>query len=256
MVRLYELQALVHQARRVDRDLRPHLPDRVAASLFGRGSGEPLQGPVQERPAGGGQPQAAHTGGTGGIQTLQELEERVVLGVNGEDARARLAGRAHHQLARDRERLLVGDSNICPPRKGGQDGPEPVHPRHGGNDPPGRALRRLQNGTGASTPRGLLVFPGGEGLGCQSLGQSGASRLVRDGGEARSVAHGQLRQLSRPAAGGDRLQLEALRLGGKDIQRLTPDRAGRAQNRDRDTGGGGGAGHGAQEAAPERAARA
>ena len=160
MVRLYELQALVHQARRVDRDLRPHLPDRVAASLFGRGSGEPLQGPVQERPAGGGQPQAAHTGGAGGIQTLQELEERVVLGGQ-RGGRARPPRGPCASPARPRPRAApCWRQRHRPPRaRAAKTGPSPSIPAMAATTRPAGRSAASKTAPGPAPHAGCSSFP-------------------------------------------------------------------------------------------------
>ena len=106
---LDQLQALVHQRRRVDRDLPAHVPSGVGQRL---GDGHVLQvGAVTaaERTAGGGEHQALH-----GPRRLaaDELGQRRVLGVHGHDAGAGGLGQGRDQLAADDERLLVGQREV------------------------------------------------------------------------------------------------------------------------------------------------
>ena len=61
-VRLDDLEALVHQRRRVDGDLAAHPPGRVAQRGVDGDVGERLGRQVAERAAGGGEDQPAHLG--------------------------------------------------------------------------------------------------------------------------------------------------------------------------------------------------
>ena len=58
--RLDELEALVHQRGRIDRDLAAHDPVGMRAGLLGRARRRAPRRPVEERAAGGGEQHAAH----------------------------------------------------------------------------------------------------------------------------------------------------------------------------------------------------
>ena len=60
---LDQLEALVHQRGRIDRDLAAHAPARVGAGLVRRHAGHALERRAQERPARGGEQDAAHARG-------------------------------------------------------------------------------------------------------------------------------------------------------------------------------------------------
>ena len=85
MMRLDHFQALVHQRRGIDGDLRAHRPVRMLQRLFGRGRPDRLQRPGAERAARGGQDHAPHVLAAAGAQ---RLEQRVVLGIDRQDGRA------------------------------------------------------------------------------------------------------------------------------------------------------------------------
>src|SRR5919206_216536 len=56
--RLDDLEALVHERRGIDRDLRPHLPHGMRERLLHRSSRELASSPSPERPAGAGEDDA------------------------------------------------------------------------------------------------------------------------------------------------------------------------------------------------------
>ena len=62
-VRLDDLEALVHHRRRVDRDLRAHLPGRVRERVLDRDRVERVEPPLAERAARGGQDEALRLAG-------------------------------------------------------------------------------------------------------------------------------------------------------------------------------------------------
>ena len=106
LVGLNDLEALVHQRRRVDGDLRPHGPRRVGQRVGHRDRAEPLGRPAPERTARGGEEQPGHVGRA--LQRGQALVQRAVLGVDRDDlGPGRAAGLLHDGRAGD-QRLLVG----------------------------------------------------------------------------------------------------------------------------------------------------
>ena len=79
MMGLDEFEALVHQRRRIDRDLRSHGPGRMLERLLQRDLADRLERPSAKRPAGSGQDDAAHILAAAGAE---RLEDRVVLGID------------------------------------------------------------------------------------------------------------------------------------------------------------------------------
>ena len=110
VVGLDHLEALVHQRRRVDRDLAAHRPGRVrrapprrsrrrARRACGRGTGPPEAVITSRSTAPGGSPR-------------EQLVQRRVLGVDRDQLRAGGLGQRRHQLAADDQRLLVGQREV------------------------------------------------------------------------------------------------------------------------------------------------
>ncbi len=120
VVGLDQLQALVHQGGRVDRDPAPHLPGGVREGL-GRGDAIEVV-TTAERPAGGGQHEPLHRRGALGPQ---ELEQRRVLGVHRQDPGLRRLGKRGDELAADHQALLVGEREVDPLRERDDRRPEP-----------------------------------------------------------------------------------------------------------------------------------
>ena len=170
-----------------------------------------------ERPARGGQDEPLD--GAGRLAAT-ELVQRRVLGVDGQDLRARGLGELHDQLAADDERLLVGQRQVdALPQRG--------HRRA----QPGGADERVEHEVGARVehqahePLGadqhLAVRP--------RLGRAGAGVGVGQR-DPRDAVLGRLRDERLPRALGrqpDQLEL----LGARDdVERLRADRAGRAED--------------------------
>ena len=104
VVRLDHLEALVHQRRGVDRDLRPHLPDRMRERLLHRRLRELRVRPAAERSAGSRQHHALEILPPLATETLRE---RGVLGVDRHESLRLALDQIHHELAADDQALLV-----------------------------------------------------------------------------------------------------------------------------------------------------
>ena len=119
MMRLDDLQALVHKRGGVDGDLRPHVPSRMVQRLSRRDALKIGTLPAAERAAGGRHPQ---TGDLSLGLAEQALVNGTVLGIDGHERtrrahRRRRAGRAtplihlrrqrHDQIAAHHQALLV-----------------------------------------------------------------------------------------------------------------------------------------------------
>ena len=109
VVGLDDLQALVHERRRVDADLAAHRPRRVRERLLDRHVLELGARAAAERAARGGEHELVHRARPLGAQ---QLVQRRVLGVDGDDLRAGGLGQRHDELAADDERLLVGEREV------------------------------------------------------------------------------------------------------------------------------------------------
>ena len=107
-----QLEALVHQRRRVDRDLPAHLPGRVLERVRHADGRELLPSHAAERPAGGSDREALDRARSGSPFGGDQLVQRGVLGIDGQDLRPSRLGERHHQLASRNERLLVGEREV------------------------------------------------------------------------------------------------------------------------------------------------
>ena len=103
-VGLDQLEALVRERRRVDRDLRPHAPGRVRERLLRRDALELGPRAAAERAPRGRQDEPDDAVRR---STREALVERRVLAVDRDDRSAPPLPRAHRQLARGDEALLV-----------------------------------------------------------------------------------------------------------------------------------------------------
>ena len=111
MVSLDQLEALVHERRRVDRDLAAHVPGRVAQRLLDGDALELAPRAAAERAARRGEHQLDDRARR---LALDQLVQRRMLGVDRDDARAGRLGQLHHELASDDEGLLVGQREVDP----------------------------------------------------------------------------------------------------------------------------------------------
>ena len=122
IMRLDQLQSLVHQTRRVDRHFRPHHPVGMGERFFARGRADALGAPFAERAAGSGY---GHFLDRVRIARADRLEQGVVLGIHRQQRRPRATRRLHHRFAGADQRLLVGERDRAPGRDRGEGRSQP-----------------------------------------------------------------------------------------------------------------------------------
>ena len=110
--------------------------------LFERGRAHRFERPGAERAAGGGDHDAADVLARAGAE---RLEDRVVLGIDRQHARAVGSSRTHEHSAGADEALLVGERNGRAPLGGGERGLQPDRAADRSHHPVGRPLRRLRS---------------------------------------------------------------------------------------------------------------
>ena len=135
VVGLHQLEALVHERRRVDRDLAAHRPRGVRERLLDGHVLELGARAPAERPAARGDRDALDR--ARGL-AREELVQRGVLGVHRGDPRAGRFGERDHELAADDERLLVREREV-----------DPLAERRDGRREPRRPDERIQDEVGA-----------------------------------------------------------------------------------------------------------
>jgi hypothetical protein len=171
----------------------------------GRGR-RPLGRPGAERAAGCREDEARDLVGPAAGETLQH---RAVLGVHGDDLAAALAGGAHHEVARDDQRLLVGQ---------------------------GDALARAQRGEGRFEPgraddpddHHAHVAPG------RRLDEAAPARAVRQPDVGRTPVARLLVEQRGFGARGQGDHVEPVPVAPQHLERGAPDRAGGPEDRDAD----------------------
>ena len=112
-VRLDDFEALVHQGRRVDRDLLTHLPGWVLEGIGSRDVSKALTRPSAEGPAGGREDEATDLAGGAAVQALMD---RVVLAVDGQDRHPVPARGLHHESAGHDQYFLVRERDCLAAR--------------------------------------------------------------------------------------------------------------------------------------------
>ena len=115
--RFDDLQPLVHQRGRVDRDLVAHLPRRMLQGIGDPDTGEVVGRPVQKRPARRGQDDPLDVCAP---VTVQGLEHRVVFAIDRQKPHSAAGSLARHQFARHDQRFLVGERHILARANRGQ----------------------------------------------------------------------------------------------------------------------------------------
>ena len=230
-----DLQALVREGGRVDRDLGAHRPRRMAQCLLRRHARERLRRGVEERAARGGEHQAGDRGA--GLPD-QALPDRRVLGVD---------------RAQPRERGREGVGGVEAPRAQ-PPGPAP-RPSRGGRPrraspcspsrrscrragPPGPAAarrrprcrpRRCRRRRAWQAPRGRRP-PDPLGAGRQVERRAVAGEADGGGSDARGLGC----KLRRVAAARERDDGESVGVALQDLEGLRADAPRRAQQRDAD----------------------
>ena len=225
-VRLDDLQALVRERRRVDRDLGAHRPGRVAQGLLGGDRGELRGRRVEERPARRRQDRAASTPAIGSPTRhcqIAECSESIgrsqasglASGFSGLVAATPAASarrERHDEVAAGDERLLVGGrDDLARPQRGEDRArltmpPVPTTTRS--------TSSRVASSTSASGPPTTLV-PGGT--------RAGRGGRIADGDRRRSDAGG--------------LLLESVAVDGPAARATTPEPVRRGPRGRRAPGG-------------------
>ena len=235
-VRLDDLQALVGERRRVDRDLGAHRPGRVAERLLRRDRGELRRRRVEERPARCRQderrdrrpsirrrgtarsPSApSRSGGARRAGWRTGRRGRVAATRGGQSARER-----HDEVAAGDERLLVGRGDDLAGAQRGEDRAE-------ADDAAGRRRRRDRRRRGSRAPRGRRA--GDAAVPAAGRGRASAASSPSATTPARSRAACSARSVAF-AAGREGDDPERVRVRGEDVERLASDRAGRAEEGD------------------------
>ena len=221
MVRLDDLEPLVHHGRRIDRDLGAHAPVGMRHRLLRRRILHFRIAAFQERAAARGQDDALDGGA---LLEGEDLEDGVVLAVHRQEPRAAALRLVGDERAGADERLLVGERHHD----------AAAHRRHGGCKPGRSDDRRHDPGGGA---RGGLDHGGGAGPGLDPATgerrlQNPILRIVGHRGVARAEAARLFGQEGRVLVRDQRLDLVRVGIGRQKLDRVAADRTGRAENRD------------------------
>jgi hypothetical protein len=216
VVGLDQLQPFVHQGGRVDRDLCAHRPGGMGQGLGRDDVCQPFLRPAPERAARRCQHQRLERlRGS----ALQALLQRRVLAVDRQQQTAAAAHGGGHQLAARHQALLVGEGQIA----------ARVERRHRGLEP-GGANDRVQHDVGSELAHQLdhAARP------AQHPAIEFRARAFGDGGIGQRDHVGAVLARSRDRLGVRSVRGQAgetqVRVVANDLERLTADRAGRAQN--------------------------
>ena len=127
VVRFDDFQTLVHQRRRIDRDLASHAPVGMLQGVCHLGVPQPLDGPVAKRPARGGQDDSPHSslgqtchitlarstdGPLARDRTLDALEDGRVFRIGRQDLDAVLFGQRQDVRTTGDQGLFVGQTDV------------------------------------------------------------------------------------------------------------------------------------------------
>ena len=226
---LDQLQPLVHERGRVDRDLAAHRPLGMLAGLLGRGGGNSLRRPGPERPARGGKDQASD--GTARIHASsairQALEDGIVLAVDRQQRDTGLAAGGAKKRASHDNGFLVGQQHRTRPTRRRQRGRQARRPDDGGHDRiNARRAGHLDQLVGADGQTGRDTSR------TQPCLESGGSPGIRHSQHLGSVPHSQRQQLVDIAMSRERVHPITVGVAGHDIERAVTNGTGGAQNGD------------------------
>ena len=219
----HHFEPLVHQRRRVDRDLGTHLPGGMLQRLLRRHRVERLARPLAKGTARSGQDEPPDIRR---IVPAQALVNGVVLAVHRQDVHAAPLRRRHHQAAGHHQHFLVGQRH----RLAGLDC------RQGG-------VERSRAGRGAQHDVHVRVGRHGQQSLCSRVGPVGSRarpaerslhllqrRGRRHGDDARAVAPHLLGEARGVAPGGEPHDCKAPGLRLHHRERAAADGAGRAED--------------------------
>ena len=250
VVRLDDLETLVHQRGRVDGYLRAHVPRGVRERLSGRDIGQVGSRAAAERSARRRHPQARHLAR---VFAQKALVDGAVLGIDGHEA-PRLGGHRHDEVAAHHERLLVRERQHLVSCErlvaGAQAGRahQRVHhdvglgqaheAHHGvGTEPerPFAARVVTRHGLGQRRRRARWLLRASVRSAQDGVSQLVGNRLLSQALVAhREVAHAELarlrQQLARARAHGEAHHLQLVRMATHNVQRLRADGARGAQD--------------------------
>ena len=218
MMRLDQFEALVHHRCGIDGDLRAHRPVRMLERLLQRCRAHRLARPGAERPAGGGDDDAAHVLARPGGE---RLKDRVVLGIDRQHARARAAAARMNMAPAQTRHSLLASATVAPRLAAASVGFEPDRAADRGHHPFRRPLGCLDH-------RGLAARSFDAGAGQRVL--QFADRRCRSATAAKRAfrSRASLRELRAVAVRRHRLDPVAAVAALEQI-----DRAGRRPNRSR-----------------------
>ncbi len=221
MMRLDQLEPLVHQRRRIDGHLGSHRPVRMIERLLGRGFGHLRAAPGAEWTAGRREADGLDQVVPG---VRHDLKRRGMLRVDRQQRGARSGDFLHEKMTCRDEAFLGGERGRSPLA----DSSERRLQARGADDrrhhPIGRAARRFDQ---RRFPRRGLDSRAGE-----RRFEVGMATLIGDHREPGLMQDRELGEAVRVAASGQRDDLVRIRIAADEIERALPDRAGRAENGD------------------------
>jgi hypothetical protein len=220
--RLEHLETFVHQGRRVDGDLRAHRPRRMTQRVVLRGTAQLLVGPSAKRATRRSQEQAANVGIARLTRRAREaLVDRAVLGVDGQQRRARRRADLGDQRGGGDERLLVRERQALAGLQGGE-----------GHRESGEAEHRVDHDVGAlGQRRQSRVANDDLHVGSHEVGQDVAMGLADHADRLHVELAGDGGEFTELFAARQCDQFEGVGLAAQHVERLGADRTSRPQER-------------------------
>ena len=218
---LDKLEALVHHRRRIDRNLRSHVPVGMVDGLLGTHILQVRPIAVQERSAGSGEDDTFH--GTA-IGEIEYLEYGAMLRVDGQQGGAVLRHLRHHQFAGANQTFLVRQGHGGAPSHRRQRRLQPGGADDRGHDPLGGHAGGLDQ---RLTPGAHLDTGPAE-----RLLEIGVTALIGDDGHARTQLAGLLGQCLDIAVSGQGLDHVAAGMALDEIDGIASHRPSGAENGD------------------------